>query len=94
MLDQYRSEVVKSERSRNEAYGGLQEQIRSLLRALVRLTLVGSLFVTLQGIVFADTILYWGLGPQFVGGAPVLQRGAILPPEAYLELVLSAREAR
>ena len=26
--------------------------------------------------------------------APVLQRGAILPPEAYLELVLSAREAR
>ena len=33
MLDQYRSEVVKSERSRNEAYGGLQEQIRGLLIA-------------------------------------------------------------
>ena len=33
MLDQYRNEVVKSERSRNEAYGGLQEQIRSLLLA-------------------------------------------------------------
>lgn len=33
MLDQYRTEVVKSERSRNEAYGGLQEQIRSLLIA-------------------------------------------------------------
>lgn len=33
MLDQYRGEVVKSERSRNEAYGGLQEQIRSLLIA-------------------------------------------------------------
>jgi DNA recombination protein RmuC len=33
MLDQYRSEVTKSERSRNEAYGGLQEQIRSLLIA-------------------------------------------------------------
>lgn len=31
MLDQYRTEVVKSERSRNEAYGGLQEQIRALL---------------------------------------------------------------
>lgn len=33
MLDQYRAEVTKSERSRNEAYGGLQEQIRSLLIA-------------------------------------------------------------
>jgi DNA recombination protein RmuC len=33
MLDQYRGEVVKSERSRNEAYGGLQEQIRTLLVA-------------------------------------------------------------
>ena len=33
MLDQYRTEVVKSERSRNEAYGGLQEQIRALLIA-------------------------------------------------------------
>lgn len=33
MLEQYRTEVVKSERSRNEAYGGLQEQIRALLMA-------------------------------------------------------------
>ena len=33
MLDQYRNDVVKSERSRNEAYGGLQEQIRALLIA-------------------------------------------------------------
>lgn len=33
MLDQYRTEVFKSERSRNEAYGGLQEQIRGLLTA-------------------------------------------------------------
>ena len=33
MLEQYRTEVVKSERSRNEAYGGLQEQIRALLVA-------------------------------------------------------------
>ena len=31
MLDQYRGEVQKSERARVEAYGGLQEQIRSLL---------------------------------------------------------------
>lgn len=31
MLDQYRGEVQKSERSRVEAYGGLQEQIRALL---------------------------------------------------------------
>src|SRR5205807_8347936 len=31
MLDQYRGEVHKSERARVEAYGGLQEQIRSLL---------------------------------------------------------------
>ena len=33
MLDQYRGELLKSERSRVEAYGGLQEQIRSLLTA-------------------------------------------------------------
>jgi len=31
MLDQYRGEVLKSEKARVEAYGGLQEQIRSLL---------------------------------------------------------------
>src|SRR5205814_1881602 len=31
MLDNYRGEVQKSERARVEAYGGLQEQIRSLL---------------------------------------------------------------
>lgn len=33
MLDQYRGELLKSERSRIEAYGGLQEQIRALLSA-------------------------------------------------------------
>jgi len=33
MLDHYRGEVMKSERSRAEAYGGLQEQIRALLAA-------------------------------------------------------------
>ena len=33
MLDQYRGELQKSERSRVEAYGGLSEQIRSLLTA-------------------------------------------------------------
>ena len=33
MLDGYRGELVKSERVRNEVYGGLQEQIRSLLIA-------------------------------------------------------------
>src|SRR5262245_16304493 len=33
MLDQYRGEVLKSERVRAEAYGGLQEQIRALLTA-------------------------------------------------------------
>lgn len=31
MLDTYRGEVMKSERVRNESYGGLQEQIRALL---------------------------------------------------------------
>jgi DNA recombination protein RmuC len=31
MLDQYRSEVAKSELVRNEAYGGLQQQILSLM---------------------------------------------------------------
>ena len=31
MLDNYRGEVLKSERARVEAYGGLQEQIRSML---------------------------------------------------------------
>ncbi len=31
MLDSYRGEVLKSESSRNESYGGLQEQIRNLL---------------------------------------------------------------
>ena len=30
MLDQYRGEVTKSEHARNEAYGGLQQQILSL----------------------------------------------------------------
>ncbi|HEV2718374.1 MAG TPA: DNA recombination protein RmuC [Thermoanaerobaculia bacterium] len=33
MIDQYRGELHKSERSRVEAYGGLQEQIRALLGA-------------------------------------------------------------
>jgi DNA recombination protein RmuC len=33
MLDQYRGELMKSERMRTEAYGGLQEQIRGLLSA-------------------------------------------------------------
>lgn len=33
MLDTYRAEVVKSEHARNESYGGLQEQIRTLLLA-------------------------------------------------------------
>jgi DNA recombination protein RmuC len=33
MLDGYRGELLKSESSRTEAYGGLQEQIRSLLTA-------------------------------------------------------------
>ncbi|HET7437815.1 MAG TPA: DNA recombination protein RmuC [Thermoanaerobaculia bacterium] len=33
MLDQYRGELHKSEHARNESYGGLQEQIRSLLTA-------------------------------------------------------------
>jgi DNA recombination protein RmuC len=33
MLDAYRDEVAKSELSRNESYGGLQEQIRMLLAA-------------------------------------------------------------
>jgi DNA recombination protein RmuC len=31
MLDQYRGELVKSERTRNEAYGGLQQQILMLM---------------------------------------------------------------
>ncbi len=29
-----------------------------------------------------------------IGGAPVMQHGYVLPPEAYLELVLATREAR
>ncbi len=33
MLDRYAGDLTKSEHSRNEAYGGLQEQIRSLLAA-------------------------------------------------------------
>ena len=33
MLEKYRGEVLRSEQSRNESYGGLQEQIRSLLTA-------------------------------------------------------------
>src|SRR4051794_10031996 len=33
MLEQYRGELLKSERSRLEAYGGLQEQIRALMGA-------------------------------------------------------------
>lgn len=33
MLDRYRGEMQTSEKSRNEAYGGLQEQIRALLTA-------------------------------------------------------------
>ncbi len=33
MLDQYRGELLKSERMRTEAYGGLQQQIKTLLSA-------------------------------------------------------------
>lgn len=33
MLEQYRGELLKSEHARNESYGGLQEQIRTLLTA-------------------------------------------------------------
>ena len=33
MLENYRGEVLKSEQARNESYGGLQEQIRTLLNA-------------------------------------------------------------
>ena len=33
MLESYRGEVLKSEQARNESYGGLQEQIRTLLTA-------------------------------------------------------------
>jgi DNA recombination protein RmuC len=33
MLDQYRGELLKSELSRNEAYGGLQQQVLTLLAA-------------------------------------------------------------
>lgn len=33
MLDTYRGELLKSEQTRNEVYGGLQEQIRSLMTA-------------------------------------------------------------
>lgn len=33
MLNNYRGELVKSEQTRNEVYGGLQEQIRTLLAA-------------------------------------------------------------
>jgi len=33
MLESYRGEVLKSETARNESYGGLQEQIRTLLAA-------------------------------------------------------------
>ncbi len=33
MLDTYRGELLKSEQTRNELYGGLQEQIRSLMTA-------------------------------------------------------------
>jgi DNA recombination protein RmuC len=33
MLDKYRGEVAKSESARNESYGGLQEQIRTLMLA-------------------------------------------------------------
>jgi len=33
MLDQYRGELLKSEHSRNEAYGGLQTQVLNLLSA-------------------------------------------------------------
>ena len=33
MIDTYRGELVKSERLRSESYGGLQQQIRSLMTA-------------------------------------------------------------
>jgi DNA recombination protein RmuC len=36
MLDRYQGEVQKSEKTRSEAYGGLQEQIRALLEAQER----------------------------------------------------------
>lgn len=68
---------------------GHVDQIRARLRALVKLTLVVSLFVTLQGMVFADTILYWWLGSAFVSGAALLR--CILAGVPFLALFFSLR---
>lgn len=68
---------------------GRTDEIRARLRMLVKLTLIGSLFVTLQGIVFADTVLYWWLGPQFSDGAAVLR--LVLVGVPFLALFFSLR---
>ncbi|HYW24225.1 MAG TPA: lipopolysaccharide biosynthesis protein [Terriglobales bacterium] len=68
---------------------GQADQIRTRLRLLVRLTLIGSVFVTLQGVVFADTVLYWWLGPQFSSGAAVLR--LVLAGVPFLALFFSLR---
>lgn len=68
---------------------GQADEIRARLRMLVRLTLIGSLFVSLQGIVFADTVLYWWLGPQFSSGAAVLR--LVLAGVPFLALFFSLR---
>jgi len=65
------------------------DQIRSRLPALVKFTLVVSVFVTLQGMVFADAVLHWWLGPTYAAAAPLLR--CVLAGVPFLALFFSLR---
>jgi O-antigen/teichoic acid export membrane protein len=65
------------------------DAIRPRTAELARLTLLGSVFVSVQAIIFADTILRWWLGPVFVEGAPALR--AVLAGVPFLALFFSLR---
>jgi O-antigen/teichoic acid export membrane protein len=69
--------------------GGRIDAIRPRTAELTRLTLLGSVFVSVQAIIFADTILRWWLGPAFVEGAPALR--AVLAGVPFLALFFSLR---
>lgn len=68
---------------------GRIDVIRPRITELLQLTVLGSVFVAAQAMIFADTILRWWLGPAFVEGAPALR--AVLVGVPFLALFFSLR---
>ena len=68
---------------------GRIDVIRPRIIELLQLTVVGSLFVSSQAMIFGDTILRWWLGPAFIEGAPALR--AVLAGVPFLAIFFSLR---